>query len=236
MAEFAIGLGVLLAIFGPLLLLPVTWAVHRWVTRPAVRALAGVEADDVRVGWLAAGCAVLLVAAVVAGSWLPGRVEFARQCAAHGSPVIDEVTRVDGFYRNRLLPHDARRFLAEFGFSWVEGPHPYREGATVRYTLSEDGAVHEEDMAEPRSAYVVGERLENLRFGGHRVDKRVHERDGGREIARAAFVVYEGGPLSIFLGAHAMVSCPDVRDEQGSRDFRTYYDLERIVLRAPATG
>ena len=48
----------------------------------------------------------------------------------------------------------------------------------------------------------------------------------------AADVNYRGGPLSLLLGVYAMSSCPDIRSEEGSRDFGTFYDLETIVLRS----
>jgi hypothetical protein len=41
------------------------------------------------------------------------------------------------------------------------------------------------------------------------------------------------GPLSIFLGSCATSSCPEVRSDKGSRHFKTFYELETIVLGAP---
>ena len=230
------GLGVLLAIFGPLLLLPVTWAVYRWVARPALHALRGNGAVGSGDRWLAAGVAILLVAGIVAGSWFPGHLEFRRQCALHATPVIHDVTRVDGFYRSRLYPYEARRFLDEFGFAYVDAPHLHRDGVTVRYSQSPQGEVSEQEVAAPQDGYAVTETLSRPGYGVQVIGKRVHSLPGDRELARAAVVMFEGGPLAIFLGAYAMESCPDIRSAQGSQDFRTYYDLEQVVLRAPAAG
>ncbi len=236
MGEFAIGLGMLLAVFGPLLLLPVTWAVYRWVARPALRSLRGGGATGGGDRGLAAAISVLLVAGVVAGSWFPGHLEFRRQCALHATPVIHEVTRVDGFHRSRLYPHEARRFLDDFGFAYVEAPHLHRAGVTLRYSRTPQGEFTEQEVPAPRGGYAVTETLSRPGHGVQIIGKRVHTLPGDRELARAAVVVFEGGPLAIFLGAYAMESCPDIRSAEGSRDFRTYYDLERVVLRAPAAG
>ena len=51
-----------------------------------------------------------------------------------------------------------------------------------------------------------------------------------RELARAANITYLGGPLSILLGSYATTSCPDILTEQGSKDFSTYYVLEKVIL------
>ena len=63
-------------------------------------------------------------------------------------------------------------------------------------------------------------------------EKVVYEIETKRELARAASINYRGGPLSLFLGTYGISSCPDIVSEEGSRQFRTFYNLESIILRA----
>ena len=65
------------------------------------------------------------------------------------------------------------------------------------------------------------------------LEKLAYEIETSRGLAKAAEIVYRGGPLSIFLSVYGMSSCPDIRSEEGSEQFRTFYDLETITLHTP---
>lgn len=225
MGDYLIGVGVVLAVLGPLLLIPAIWLVYRVVALPLLKSTP-----------LALAASLGLVLGSLAVSYAAGRVQYGRMCAVRGTPRIDDRVLADGFFRTRVYPHEARAFLSEGGFSYVEGPRLGQEDVFVRYTLAEDGSVLETEVQELISDYTVRETMSTTRLRTQIVEKVVLERASGRELARAANLTYMGGPLSIFLGVWGMASCPDIRDERGSEDFTTFYDLERLVLRHSAPG
>jgi hypothetical protein len=142
---------------------------------------------------------------------------------------VSTAVRADGFFRTRLHPYESARWLG--WFAYVEALHMYEDGVHVRYTRVGD-EVRQEEVATLKSRYGVREELAELAHGTVMTEKTVYEMATKRELARAASIVYDGGPLALLLGVHGMSSCPDVRSEQGSRDFQTFYDLETIMLRA----
>jgi hypothetical protein len=219
MGDFFIGIGVLLAIIGPLLLIPATWLVYRFVLRRII------GRKD-----LAVAASVTVVAAAICLSYFPGKSEFDRLCAEHGKPVIAARVKVDGFYRTRLRAYEVRSILDDGTFRYVEAPDPYEAGKLLRYFLGPDGAVEQTAVARVTSAYAVSDTFSELPHGILASEKRIFEMDGERELARASRLTYPGGPFSILLGTHAMASCPDVMTAEGSRDFGIYHSLERYVL------
>ena len=221
MGDLLIGLGVLLAILGPLLLIPVIWALYRFAFKPFFGST-----------WKALSLAVALVLAAVALSYIPGKRAFDDRCAAQGPPMVFERADAKGFYRTALFPYEAVQYIQQDRFEFVEAPDPYKKDVTIRYSIGPDGGVRQDEVTELRSVY--GVRKTYALEGSTSVTKKViYEIATGRELAHAAQLDYQGGPLSIFLGTLGMASCPDIRTEQGSRHFRTFYDLEKIVLRAP---
>lgn len=229
MEGLAFGLGVLLAIFAPLLLIPLTWLVHRLAMRRIVATvLPPAAAGGAR--WLSPVLSVALLGAVLVASYLPGRWAFDELCAAHATPAVSERVDAEGFFRSRLYPYEAARWLETF--AWVEGPYLYEDGALVRYTRAGD-EVREERVTTLESRYGVREEFSELDHGILMTEKTVYEIESGRVLARAANILYQGGPLSLLFGSWAMSSCPDILTAQGSEAFRTFYDLETIVLGAP---
>lgn len=222
------GIGVLLAIFGPLLLVPITWLLYRYAVRPvALRVLAPrVSAAGAR--RIALGLSIFLVGAALVVSHYPGKREFDQLCAEHATPVISDRVTAEGFYRTRLYPYEATRFLDSFLF--VEAPDMYKKGVTVRYSKAGDD-VRQEEAPSLRSLYGVQENFSQPASGITMTEKRIYEIATQRELARAASLNYNGGPLALLLGAYVMSSCPDILSEKGSRDFQTYYDLETVILR-----
>jgi hypothetical protein len=108
----------------------------------------------------------------------------------------------------------------------------YKEGRYVRYSRANGEEIQEEEVEAPISRYGVREDFSELPYGIVMTHKTVYEMDGDRELAKAAHITYQGGPLSLFWGAYAMSSCPDILSSEGSRNFNTFYYLESMVLRA----
>lgn len=231
MESFAFGVGILLAIFGPLLLIPVIWLVYRMAARPVLLPSVGRRLSGRSARMVALALSTIVVVGAVGLSYLPGRREFDRLCVQHATPSVAERVRASSYYRNRLFPYEADQILEEDGFTSVEAPHPYEAGTLVRYSRAPDGDVRQEEIAAPESSYGVRHTLSQLSHGIVMTEKVVYEMATDRVLARAAHVVYQGGPLSLFLGTLGMASCPDIRSADGSRHFGTFYDLEALVLR-----
>jgi hypothetical protein len=231
MESFLIGLGVFLASFGPLLLIPTIWLFYRLVTRPLLRRRATSKPPPRKVDLAALICATLLVAAILTLSYLPGALEYENLCDEYAQPRLQETVTVEGFYRSRVYNYEARRLLEKGGFKYVEGPYPSQTERFRRYSNSPAGRFSEVEIFAPISQYGVRDELWETDSGVIVSVKTIYEMAGERELARAAQVTYTGGPLSILLGSYAIKSCPSILTEQGSKDFQTYYDLEKVVLR-----
>ena len=230
MEDFGFGLSVLLAICGPLLLIPITWLVYRLVTQPLLRRRAASRPTPGKVAPAALFCAVLLVAVILILSYLPGKLEYNDLCSEYAEPRILDTVTVDGFYRSRVYNYEARKFLEKGGFKFVEGPLPSQPERFRRYSKSTQGEFIEEEISAPTSQYGVRDELRETDAGVILSIKTVYEMTSDRELARAANITYLGGPLLILLGSYTTTSCPDILTEQGSKDFSTYYDLEKVVL------
>ena len=94
---------------------------------------------------------------------------------------------------------------------------------TMVYLLSKQSGAEQ---------YAVRESFSETESGITITVKNIYEPATEREIAQAASIRYHGGSLGLLLGSYGRSSCPDIRSEEGSRDFRTFYDLETIVLSA----
>ena len=110
-----IGIGMLLAILGPLLLLPAIWLVYRILAWP-LRRLA------------ALAVAAVLVLGSVGGSYAWGKAQFDRLCILRGTPEIHRVVQVDGYFQTPLFPYQARQSLDDGTFKFLEGPDQRTEG------------------------------------------------------------------------------------------------------------
>lgn len=229
MGDLLIGIGVLLAVIGPLLLIPVAWVLYRLAIRPLVVRIAtpSLSADSAR--GLALGITVGLLAAAIAASYFPGKQQFDALCAQHAQPQIGRRVFVEGFYADELFDYEAAGYIRDKGFTFVEAPDPYKQGVLLRYTL--DGAeIQSEIIESPSSLYGLRQTLTVLSSSLHISEKTIYDLATRSELARAAQVTYDGGPLSLFLGSYAMTSCPDIRTTKGSEDFNTYYNLETLAL------
>ena len=130
----------------------------------------------------------------------------------------DRIT-FNGYYTNTY----------NYDFASVEAPDPYNQGVLLRYTFDGD-ELQSEVIEAPSSLYGLRHTFTVISSSLHMTEKTIYELATRSELARAAEVVYDGGPLSLFLGSYAMSSCPDIRTTQGSADFNTYYNLEALVL------
>lgn len=234
MESFAFGLGFLLAIFGPLLLIPITWGVHRWITKALVLPWLAARFGKLMPPLFGVTLSVGAVGLTLALSYFPGKFEFNGLCTRYSKPQVQKRVMVDGFYRTRLYPYEAARFLREEGFAFVEAPHMYKKNIYVRYSMLADGKVREQETTELVSQYGVREDFSQPSYGILMNQKTVYQIASSRQFANAAGVTYTGGPLSLLLGTYALSSCPDIRTPSGSEDFKTYYHLEKAVLRASA--
>lgn len=229
MSDLLIGIGVLLAVIGPLLLIPVAWVLYRLAIRPLVVRIATPSLSTESARGLALGITVGLLAAAIAASYFPGKREFDELCAQHAQPQIGLRVFVDSFYADKLFPYQAAAYMRDQGFAFVEAPDPYEKGVLLRYTF--DGAEVQSEVIEALSSlYGLRQTLTVLSSSLHMTEKTIYDLATRSELARAAEVVYDGGPLSLFLGSYAMSSCPDPSTAQGSEDFNTFYNLEGLVL------
>ncbi len=221
MEDALIGLGMLLAVAGPLLLIPVVWVLYRVIFRP----LFGSKIQALTL-------AAALVGVALAVSYFPGKRAFDAQCAEHARPVVSEQVQAKGFFRTSMFPFEAVLYLTQDGYEFVEAPHPYQDGVMIRYTLAQNGEVRQEVVTGLRSEYGVRKSYGLLAGGVSQTEKVVFELATGRELGRAEELTYQGGPLAIFLGTLGMDSCPEIRTPDGSKQFQIFYDLEAYVLQA----
>ena len=219
MGDFLIGLGVLLAVVGPILLIPVIWLLYRFVLKPFFGSR-----------WQAVAVAVAVVVLVLAATYFPGKEGFDRMCAEEGSPVVTRRVKAFGFFRTEMFPYEAVLYITQNGFRFVEAPDPFRKGVTIRYSLAPNGEVRQDDAAVPQSVYGVRKTYEMLAGGVAKTEKVIYVLHSGEELARASELVYQGGPLAVFLGTFGLETCPDPHSEEGAREFRIFYALESYVL------
>lgn len=230
MEGWVFSIGILLAIIGPLFLLPIIWLIYRFCARALVQRYLGKTISYKAVKLIGFGASSLLVSIVLLVSWLPGKLAFERLCSNQSVPQIKGQAKVKGYFRTQLFPYQAKQILADGLFEFVEAPHPYRRGILVRYTSGSKGEFQESEIRSLNSRYMVRESHTELDHRISLTQKIIQELSSKRELARAASLSYQGGPLSLFLGSYAMEHCPDILTQQGSDDFKTFYRLEARVL------
>ena len=226
-----IGLGVVLAILGPLLLIPVIWLLYRCLWWALVRWSPPEKLPKSAARQVAIVLSFALVVGAMIASYLPGSWEYERLCAEHATPDASFRTRVDGFFRTQMFPYRAHKYLSQDSFSFVEAPDPYKKGILLRYTKGDNGELKQEQIPAISSTYGFRETFSELPGGITMTQKAFYEVATEQERARAANINYHGGPLSLFLGSYGMSSCSNILTDEGSLHFGTFYDLESIVLR-----
>ena len=171
----------LLAILGPLLLIPITWVLYRFVVRPILSPLLRPRATDAGLRWLSLATAILVAIVTLAVSYIPGKREFDRLCAQHATPRITDQVVVEGFFRTKLFPYEANQFLDSFSF--VEAPDPYQKGVNVRY-VRDGGKVQRIEVPTLMSEYGVRKHFSELHSGITMTEKHIYELATNRELAR----------------------------------------------------
>jgi len=229
MGDYWFAAGLLLSIFGPLLLLLPVAALYWLFRRVGLAQRFGVT----RRGSVQAAhglLALLTVAAVVVITWLPGRMALSRLCDELAEPRIHVRVKVDGFYLDDITANSfGQRYLHEEGFAWMEANDIYHRGQFVRYRR--DGKnVASDPLPALTAQYVVRSGVDVRANGIHVARTEIAERASGRILGEAHSVIYHGGPLGLFLGVYGLASCPNPITAEGSRQFNTYYHLVREVL------
>jgi hypothetical protein len=213
--------GLLWAVFAPLLLLIPAAALYRFLRtwhpawRPGTQQLA----------------AVLVTLAGVLVLWLPARREFSRVCGELGAPRVIERVRADGFYLDDPTANSfGTRYLYDEGFKWYEARDIYHAGGHVRYIKSAND-IRTEQIDSITAAITVAS-VDSSVGPYIRINRVViTERRTGRELATAARANFSGGPARIVLGVYGASDCPSVRTASGSEAFDLYYHLARATLR-----
>jgi hypothetical protein len=232
MGDFLIGIGILLAIIGPLLLIPVAWLLYRLIVRPLVVRLAGKRLSAADAQLFALGLTVGVLAAAIAASYYPGKQQFDTLCAENATPQMNRQVHVDGFYADQLFPYQAAQYIQNGDFTYIEAPDPDEAGVYLRYERDADGVVQPRVVDSPSSVFGFHQTFSELPGSLTMTEKVIYERSTEIELARAVSITYMGGPLSLFLGSYGMSSCPDPRTAVGSEQFNTFYNLETLSLRS----
>ena len=232
--------GLFLAFFGPLLLLPIIWVIHRWPLALLDRWCLQVTGHAL--GWVRPALAAAMVGGVVWVTWWPGYQRYQALCDQYATPNIVERTHLDGFFVSKMFDYEAGRYLMEWGFQWIEAPDPYRAGRLLRYRRTDKGIEPEEVSTITAKAAFIPE-FRELPDGIHLSLKRIvrlpdpeawRSVEKQPEMARAGSVVYHGGPLKIVLGAWGLSTCPSAPSADAIKAFQDYYYLEQRVLRRDA--
>lgn len=226
------GLAVLWVVLAPLLLIPITWGLHKLVTKPFVLPLLAAHVKQANRTLVGTMISVGFVLSILALSYFPGRVQFEQLCEKHEKPQVSQRVVVDGFFNADLAPYEAVDFLNKKGFSYVEGRDIYAPAGYVRHAKDENGKIREQKIARPTSLYAVKRTVTELPLTIVVDEKVIYEISSNKELARAASVTYHGGPLRWLLGYDTLSTCPDPRTTEGSKNFLTSYNLEEYVLRS----
>jgi hypothetical protein len=224
------GIGILLAIFGPLLLIVPMVLVYRLLVRSNPATRFGWSKGIPRFAY--AMTAALSVLLVVGATYLPGKLEFNRLCESLAEPRLIERARADGFFLDDSTADSfGMRYLRDEGFAWFETRDIYKRDGYARYRKAGEKIVRE-SVSELKAFYTVQSTFDAKNQGiGIDVNRMaIMERASGKLLAEAYSINYHGGPLGILLGVYGLSSCPSPITQQGSRQFNTYYHLARDTL------
>ena len=214
-------LGMVWAVFAPLLLVPPMLLAHR-----GLRAWCGtrVRASGLR----AAAVAVVLVP--VAAVWAWQRSQFEAVCRHEGAAVVTAKARADGFLLESTTANSfGPRYLYDDGFQWFEARDVSRRDGWVRYERDAAGAIASRPIDTPTARYEVRETHGKPHSHTSLMVTRVSDRQTGAELSRAASAYFDGGSMMWALGAWGGTACPNAMwDAEG---FRRYYHLVRDTLR-----
>lgn len=214
--------GMVWALFAPLLLLIPAAVLSRWLHRRGWPA---------RPGWrwpLAVGSVAVAVLAV----WLPQRLQFARLCDELGPPQILQTAQADGFFLDDTTANSfGMRYLQEEGFAWMEARSIHKRDAYTRYTRDADGRITSTETAALTAAYRLQAVDEDLPGGTHVQRLQLTRMDTGAVLASAASAHFQGGHARWVLGMWGSATCPNPASIGGSAAFQRTRHLARDALR-----
>jgi hypothetical protein len=206
-------IGIIWAAFAPLVLVGV-YALILFLTRKTRLS------KRYRIG-LAAAVSVLPVLIV----WAPKRIEFARVCAANGTPVILKTVSADGFFLDDTTANSfGTRYLYDDGFRWFEAKSIYSREKFTRYEINA-GKISESEVEKLTAKYIVTSAWQQ-RDGYSDTEIIIADRESGEKLASAHSMQFDGGAAKWVLGAWGVASCPS-----GSENFRKMYHLAKLTMR-----
>ena len=227
-------LGVIWAVFAPLLLLLPIGVIYRLI-KPAV---ANIELTRRLPLWqgrlFRLGIAALMVLIPVRVVWYIDKAEFVALCKTEGAPVIRVKASTDGFFLDDSTANSfGQRYLQSEGFQWMEARSIYQRGEFTRYERSLDGTISQLAQKTKSARYeVVTEYLQPLAHTSLTVTRVIDTQapDGKQEMARSAMAHFNGGRMHAVLGAYGSASYPDLASNQAT--WNDAYYLVRNTLGA----
>jgi hypothetical protein len=214
-------IGLIWALFAPLLLVLFVWILARLARR------AGVPRP-----WRFWG-PVVVVAGTTLAFWVPERLAFEDHCDASSQPTILETAVADGFFLDDQTANSfGMRYLQEEGFSWLEARSIYDRKRFTRYEKA-DGKIEQREIEQTSAEYTV---RSNLKIEKHwsTTETEIFKTRTGEKMAWANNSHFEGGTMKWVLGVHGTASCPDPRSAEGSERFQAFYHLAKNTLRPRA--
>ena len=208
--------GIVWAMFAPLLLVPVVALLSWLLIKAHVK--------------FAVPLSVLVVVVTVSIFWFHDWSEFDRICKAEGGPVVYRRDRAEGIFLNSGTSNSfGMRYLQEDGFSWVEARSVTEPDAWVRYERSANGTITTNRIASITARYEVREDFikPNRHTGLSRT--QVIDRSTGERLAKAASANFDGGRMSGVLGVWGTRSCPSPMSSP--EGFDGFYHVASHALR-----
>ena len=174
--------------------------------------------------------ASILVVAPVVFLWALDKREYDALCRTEGAATIDEKAPADGFL---LLSGSANsfgmRYLQQEGFGWMEARDIFHRDKWVRYERGASGAIRSHPIDAPQARFEVRETDEQrdaMSISRVAIDD---SQKIGRELAKAASLIYDGGRVKWLLGAWGLRTCPSAASDPAG--FEAFYHLARNTLR-----
>ncbi|HEY8155632.1 MAG TPA: hypothetical protein VII72_16005 [Myxococcota bacterium] len=211
-------IGLIWAVFAPLLLVIGVWVLVRVARRASVPK-----------PWRFWG-PVIVVAGPTLALWIPERLAFKNHCDTSSKPTILETAVAEGFFLDdRTANSFGMRYLQEEGFSWVEARSIYHPGGFTRYEIV-DRKIEQREIEQTSAEYTVRSNLKMERLW-RTTETEIIDTKTGEKMAWANDSHFDGGTTKWVLGVYGTASCPDPRSTEGSEEFLDFYHLARNTLR-----
>lgn len=231
-----------LIIFGPLLNIPIGYAIYSLAKPFSIR-----FANPAAAALLAPviGLALFHAALVV-----PGYLKFRSICTAHGSPVIHERIRVSSIYVDEIPGYQAYEYLrcgSDFcvanrtalhpPFQTIETSNSERRTGAIRYVNDPNGKARTEQIPrlsdgtyDFQAKYGVRKKFVDYGWTTRGFETTVYERATGRELGHARRLSFDGGYLQFLRFTLGSAHCPSIESGQSDDDSLTAGNLPAIIL------